>query len=115
MHMGRIDIAQLEPGMVLEEDCLAQSGFVLLSAGAVVTEKHIGIFRSWDVTEVAVEGVSKEGLQERETAKVDPAQREKLTKELQELFRHTDMADPVTEEIFRQCLLRKAGVVAAAT
>ncbi len=108
--MGKIDVNLLEAGMELEADAREAKGLVLLSAGTVITEKHIGMLQSWDVPEVAVKGASQADLLGREAAKVDPAKREDVTRQLTELFRHTDREDPATQEIFRHCLIRAATV-----
>ena len=94
--------------MELEADAREAKGLVLRPAGPIITEKHIGILQSWDVPEVAVKGATQGDLLGREAAKVDPAKREDLTKQLTELFRHTDREDPATQEIFRHCLIRAA-------
>lgn len=93
--------------MVLEADARDGKGFVLLLAGSVVAEKHLEILRSWGVLEVAVAGVSNGDLRGREAAKSSPAQLEKVTREMRELFRHGDLSSPETDEIFRHCLSRK--------
>lgn len=106
--MGKIDVNLLEAGMELEDDAREAKGLVLLPAGTVITEKHIGILKSWDVPEVAVKGATQGDLLGREAAKVDPAKREEISKQLAEIFRHTDREDPATQEIFRYCLIRAA-------
>ena len=93
--------------MVLEAAARDGQGFVLLPAGSVVAEKHIDKLRSWGVLEVDVVGVSLGELRERELASANPEQVEKLTAALRDLFRHTDLASPETDEIFRHCLGRK--------
>lgn len=57
--MGKIDVNLLEAGMELEDDAREAKGLVLLPAGTVITEKHIGILKSWDVPEVAVKGATQ--------------------------------------------------------
>ncbi len=53
----RLNIKQLEEGMVLAEPVQAQ-GRTLLASGVKLTQKHLHIFNAWGVTEAIVEGDS---------------------------------------------------------
>lgn len=52
--MGIISVEFLEPGMELSDDVRDSDGMVLLGAGAIISERHIGIFKSWGGTQVEI-------------------------------------------------------------
>jgi hypothetical protein len=52
----QINISDARPGMVLAQDVLNMTGMVLLRKGAILTERHVKMLRTWGVTAIAVEG-----------------------------------------------------------
>lgn len=52
--MAVLPLTQLAPGMVLAKDVLDMSGRLLLGRAVSITDKHLKIFKTWGVTEVAV-------------------------------------------------------------
>lgn len=52
--MPKVDLAQLQPGMILGGDVLAPDGHVLLGEGTVLTDKHVALLRRRGIASVPV-------------------------------------------------------------
>jgi hypothetical protein len=111
--MGSLSVEFLEPGMVLARDVRASSGVVLLGAGVEISERHIQIFRSWGVADVEIEGLDQAAHSTQFLLKLDAEKRAQLERELDRLFQHNDLHDPVIEELRRICLTRESAKLAA--
>ena len=105
--MGRINIDDLEPGMVLAAEVKDRSGRILLGPGQEITEKNLRVFRIWGVLEADVQGVEKEAVDAKNMAQLDPEQLQRSEKEYDALFRHTDRTDPIIQELFRIATVRR--------
>lgn len=105
--LSNIGIDFLEPGMVLARDVRGGSGLVLLGAGAEITERHIQIFRSWGVSEIEVKGTDQDALNTQFLHKLDVEKQAAVDRELDRMFQHNDLLDPVIEELRRICLARE--------
>lgn len=104
--MGKINIDNVQEGMVLNDDVKDHRGMVLLSAGKTISEKNLRIFRMWGITEVDVKGVEKEDILAKAMAEVDPLLRHEAEKNALDLFYHTDRNHPAIIELFQQCTMR---------
>lgn len=93
--------------MVLARDVRGSNGMVLLGAGAELNERHIGIFRSWGIAEVEIKGAAQDTFNTEILTKLDVEQRQQIERELDLLFQHNDLHDPVIEELRRICLMRE--------
>jgi hypothetical protein len=69
--MANIDIANLQPGMIVNSDVITNLGRLLLPAGTEITGKHLHIFRTWGITEVDIRSITKQDI-----AAVDAVQRD---------------------------------------
>jgi hypothetical protein len=54
--MTKININDLQAGMVLKQAVFHSGGGLLLNEGVTLTEKHIRVFRQWGVTDVQIHG-----------------------------------------------------------
>lgn len=106
--MGRIGVGALKTGMVLAEDVKDGNGRMLLNAGVSLTDKHLRIFKIWGVSEVDVEGVSREAVDQEEVADIDPALLAAVEAYQAERFRHNDTGLDHVAELLRYCTLRRA-------
>ena len=104
--MARINLEDVQPGMVLESDAKDRNGRVLLGAGNVLTEKHLKIFKMWGVTEADVKGIEKEEVAARAVSGFDPLLLGEIEEQMRERFRHTDMKHAFNSELFRLITLR---------
>jgi hypothetical protein len=97
--MGLISLNNLKPGMVLHTDVLEPHGKVLLTAGSTITEKYIGIFRTWGISEADIENVDENELVQAEEAELDP----QLLRIAQETgatrFRYNDRKHPAIKKL----------------
>jgi hypothetical protein len=99
--MAEIKISELEPGMVLGESVYNASGGLLLKDGALVTEKHISIFKKWGVNRVRVRRAGEEtGTPVSRYAALDPGEVRELDERLESRFRWVE-DDPVMLEVLR--------------
>lgn len=104
--MGKIDLNELKPGMVLSVDVALPSIGLLLAAGEEVTEKHINIFRKWGVPQVEVKGVTQDEIQVQQMEQWDPEILQKAEKKVSDLFCRAGLENPFINELKRLCLLR---------
>ena len=102
--MGRVNVDNLEKGMVLDEDVKSGSQ-ILLTKGVKISNKHITIFKSWGVNSVEIIGVCEQDLTNLKLGELAPEVREKLEKELKEKFLHVDFSFHPAQVLFNTCLL----------
>jgi hypothetical protein len=107
--MGKINLDDIKPGMILASAVTERGGRILLSAGTEITERHLNIFRTWGIAEADVEGVTKEEILAQATARLDPTQLKEAEAEVNELFRHAGQRHPAMTELSRLCILRRVG------
>ena len=105
--MKVIKLNDILPGMILAKEVKDRTGRVLLIAGNRLSENHIKIFRAWGITEVCTESEASQKGPEKKTVDTQSPVYKKAEKELQELFRYTDMRNPVVKELFQLSLERK--------
>jgi hypothetical protein len=104
--MGVINLDDIEPGMTLAEDVRDYSGRILLAAGTEITDKHLRIFKMWGITEADIQGLGREDVASSTVSQLDPALIQQAEEQGRLLFRHTDLNDPFTRELFRLFILR---------
>ncbi len=105
--MARVNIQDLVTGMILSETVLDRSGRKVLSAGSPITDKHLRIFKMWGITQVAVDTGSTEPSGKSDRV-ISQGQIEIAEEEARQLFRHTDLDDPVIGSLFQVIVQRKA-------
>ncbi len=105
--MANIDIAHLQPGMIVNSDVITNLGRLLLPAGTEITGKHLNIFRTWGITEVDIKSVTKQDITTVDTVQTEPALLQEVETELNGLFRHTDLENSVINKLYRVCITRK--------
>lgn len=98
--MGVLHINDIKEGMVLAGDITNRHGNILLKAGSALSAKDILILKTWGITEIDVEGVDRDKVQQREMESLSPEVLEKIEGELAELF--PEVADnPIIQELYR--------------
>jgi hypothetical protein len=97
MTMARIAIGDLKAGMVLAEPVQAQ-GRVLLSAGALVGEKHLRIFKTWGVREVVIEKAASDRAGHRK-APPDADEVRRIQRLIDERFAKCDAGHELAREL----------------
>lgn len=105
--MANIDIAHLQPGMIVNSDVITNLGRLLLPAGTEITGKHLHVFRTWGITEVDIKSVTKQDITAVDNVQIDPALLQEVETELNGLFRHTDRGHSVINKLYRVCITRK--------
>ena len=104
--MGKINISDVKPGMILEADVLDRNGRTLLAKGVEISDKHIRIFKMWGITEADIQGVALEDVAAQDAASIDPIVREKAEGETLALFRFADLEHEGMKEVARLAVLR---------
>jgi len=104
--MGRLNIDEIQPGMVLAENVVDRAGRVLLKGGLQISERHLTILKQWGIIEAEVEGVSREEITAKATEGLDQELLNTIEEEYGEKFRHTARFHPFTQELFRLSVLR---------
>jgi HD-like signal output (HDOD) protein len=56
MRVPKMNLSQLEPGMILADDLTTAEGRMLLPRGAMLTEAHIRTCRVWGIVEADIKG-----------------------------------------------------------
>jgi hypothetical protein len=105
--MGRLNLAEIQPGMTLAADVLDRNGRVLLKTGLTVNDKHLKILKQWGVTDADIQGVSREEITTAAVQHLDQGALARTEERLHELFRNTDREHPFIKELFRLSVLRQ--------
>ncbi len=105
--MANIDIAHLQPGMIVNSDVITNLGRLLLPAGTEITGKHLHVFRTWGITEVDIKSVTKQDITAVDAVQINPALLQEVETELNGLFHHTDREHPFINKLYRLCITRK--------
>lgn len=94
-------VSDVIPGMVLGKAVQNMSGVLLIPDGTTLTEKHMGIFKKWGVTEVVVDSKTAED----ELPELSAEELEALTAKVDARFIHGYESDPMQE--IRRCVLAR--------
>ena len=98
--MAKINVNDLQPGMVLNTPVITPMGAVLLNQGVMINEKHISIFKKWGIWEIDIQGLSDQEADAENERKLTPEEMDRIHKELSEHF-IMGIEHPVMNEIFR--------------
>lgn len=104
--MGKVNLENLKPGMILAAKVVERGGRVLLGAGVELTERHISIFRKWGITETDVQNITQEEAAATANAQLDPRLLQEGEDRMARLFHLTDRKDPTIAELLRLCTIR---------
>jgi hypothetical protein len=104
--LGIINLEDLKVDMLLEDDVVARNGRTLLRAGNRVTEKHIGIFKAWGVTEADIHGITKDEAAAAAVEEIDPKTLQRAQERTEARFRHAGVEHPLLKELLRVCTFR---------
>jgi len=91
-------LRKLKPGMIVTKPVYHHQDLLLVKEGTELAESHIRLFKSWGITEVWVEGESKE--KEKSLIEFEKQAKESIEKELNEKFREV-LEDEVMVEILK--------------
>lgn len=106
--MANVNVAQIEPGMVLADDLRDQNGRFLLAKGVELSIKHLKIMKTWGVVEADIEGVTEKEIGEKQTADIDPKILEKAEEIEKERFAYSDLEHEAVHQLFQICVLQRA-------
>jgi hypothetical protein len=105
--MGRLNLAEIQPGMTLAADVLDRNGRVLLKTGLTINDKHLKILKQWGITDADIQGVSREEVTAAAVQHLDQEALRQTEERLGDLFRNTDREHPFVKELFRLSVLRQ--------
>ena len=106
--MASVNVAQIEPGMVLGDDLKDQNGRFLLAKGVELSTKHLKIMKTWGVVEADIEGVTEQEMGEKQAADIDPKILEKAEEIEKQRFILSDLEHEAVHHLFQICVLRRA-------
>ncbi len=106
--MARLEIDELEPGMVLASDLKAWNGRLLLGKGVKVTPDRLQTMKTWGIVEVEIEGISEDDVDAKRKTHVDSAIIEEADKITRQRFVHADLENEVIRRLFQICVRRTA-------
>jgi HD-like signal output (HDOD) protein len=105
--MARVNIDELQCGMVLAEDVIGKNGRMLLTGGTVLEPNHLRVLRIWGVSAASV----ADGKAASDGGPASPAGRPMAGEALAQArahldarFARTDRAHPAVAELYRFCL-----------
>ena len=104
--MGKLNLDEIQPGMVLSADVVDRNGRVLLKGGLEISEKHLKILKQWGITDADIVGVNREEIAAQATQNLEPEVLAKAESYCADLFRHADLQLPIMQELFRLSVLR---------
>jgi hypothetical protein len=105
--MGKVNLENISPGMVLGKDVKERSGRVLLRAGTEISDRHMNILKTWGVTEVDVENLTQQEVNAQVTQQLDPAALKIAEEQVSYLFSHTDKEHPAMRELMRISVMKQ--------
>ena len=106
--MANVNVAQIEPGMVLGDDLKDQNGRFLLAKGVELSTKHLKIMKTWGVVEADIDGVTEQEMGEKQAANIDPQILEKAEEIEKQRFNLSDLEHEAVQHLFQICVLRRA-------
>jgi hypothetical protein len=104
--MGRLNLDEIQDGMVLAADVLDRNGRVLLKVGTQISNKHLMILRQWGVTDADIQGMSREEVNAKAVEGLDKDLLAAVETKYREVFLHADRTHPFNNELFRLSVLR---------
>jgi hypothetical protein len=108
--MGTINIGDVRVDMVLAKDVKNINGQLLIPKGLKMMDKHLTLLQAWGITEVEIEGVSREDIASQTAAQIDPKILAEAEAEMTDIFQHANRDHPAVKELFDQCVLRSARI-----
>ena len=105
--MGKVNLENVSPGMVLEKDVKERSGRVLLRAGTEISDRHMNILKTWGVTEVDVENLTQAEVNAQVTQQLDPEALKIAEEQVSHLFCHTDKEHPAMRKLMRISVMKQ--------
>jgi hypothetical protein len=106
--MGYINVDYLEVGMVVASDILNSRFQLLMPAETILDQHQIDALRHWGVKEIDVKGKDRKAILAQLAAEFDPEILSAAEKALKPTFAYTGQGHPFLQELFAQCVLRKA-------
>ena len=101
-HMPRTKLKHLQTGEVISRDVTTANGRLLLTAGTVISTRHLEVLRTWGIVEVEIEGDEPEQAQTDIDFTLLPADiQAEIQHELDALFHHCDRTHPFIDELLR--------------
>lgn len=106
--MSRLNLDEIQSGMVVASDILDRNGRILLKSGLSLSEKHLTILKQWGITDADIQGANREEVNAKALECLDQELLKKTEDEFQTVFLHADREQPVNRELFRLAVLRTA-------
>ena len=98
--MAKINLSDIQAGMVLAAPIHNKNGSLLLQKGVELTEKHVKIFKTWGITEADIEGYDKDKVEQDAYDFLSEGEMQEIESAL--LKRFPDItSNPTMAEIFR--------------
>lgn len=108
--MGRLNIEDITPGMVLAADLHTPQGRFFLAKGSPLTDGHLRACKMWGVTEAEVEDASGARTEQNVLAAIPRETLDALKQRTRRHFAGCDTTHPAIRELARQHLLRHASL-----
>ncbi len=97
--MARINIKDVEPGMILSEDAVHSNGRILLKSGSKLSQNHIKIFKTWGVSTINIKNEAEEQFKAKKRHSPDEINR--VIQQKKNIFQHCDLKHPFINKLFR--------------
>ena len=104
--MADISSELAEAGMIVSENVVTNRNMMIIPAGTTLTEKHLGLLKTWGVSKVTVEGDDPSSP----LASMTDEEKESLKAELQKRFQHVDLKAEQVKYVYNLALAQLAEV-----
>ena len=105
--MPKLNIEHVKSGMIISEDVKGPNGQTLLGKGALLSEKHLRIFKTWGVQYISIEGDEHHDQDETSTA-LPPELLQQAKEELLPRFKHTNYNHPLINILLEEATRLRA-------
>ncbi len=103
----KLKLVDLKNGMELARIVKDRNGRSLILPNAVLSNKHIRVFKAWGISDVYIKGEGEDPVDEVEEKTMGFEEKSQVEKKLIEIFIHTDPRHPAIKELFQVCVKNK--------
>ena len=104
--MADISSENAEAGMIVCENVVTNRNMMIIPAGTTLTEKHIGLLKTWGVSSISIEGDDPDSS----LASMSDEQKDILKAKLKERFQYVDLNPEQTAYVYSLALAQFAEV-----
>ncbi len=106
--MPRVNLNDLQIGMVTAGDVHDRNGRLLLTAETELTDTHLRAFKTWGIFDVDIVGDGEDdALSDNDFETINDPLKQEETEKMKAHFYHTDLEHPFIKSLFQLCVDKK--------